>query len=214
MHPSQPAASESGDPHVQLRGSAPAAGSDCWAYVGNAPSRRCNRPGGSADCSAGELANCAEAPFRTCGRRQRRSSRAAPGRLQEPSRSRLWQRTVQTVQSPRVAPRPLAEMVTSPTLLMRRSERAAALVHDDPSKRPSRSLTLWIAIGARWTIEELNAALKTGCAYESRQFESRHALLNILALTLPVACEVLALRSRTRDCLDAATARDPTRDRC
>lgn len=56
---------------------------------------------------------------------------------------------------------------------------------------------------ARWTIEEFNAALKTGCAYESRQFESRHALLNILALSLPVACELLALRSRARDCPDA-----------
>ena len=53
------------------------------------------------------------------------------------------------------------------------------------------------------TIEEFNAALKTGCAYERRQFESRHALLNILARTLPVACELLALRSRTRDCPDA-----------
>jgi hypothetical protein len=56
---------------------------------------------------------------------------------------------------------------------------------------------------ARWTIEELNAALKTGCAYESRQFESRHALLNILALSLPIACELIALRSRCRDCPDA-----------
>jgi hypothetical protein len=54
----------------------------------------------------------------------------------------------------------------------------------------------------RWTIEEFNAALKTGCAYESRQFESRHALLNILALSMPVACELLALRSRARDCPD------------
>lgn len=52
---------------------------------------------------------------------------------------------------------------------------------------------------ARWTIEEFNAALKTGCAYEARQFESRHALLNLLALTVPVACELLALRSRARD---------------
>jgi hypothetical protein len=55
---------------------------------------------------------------------------------------------------------------------------------------------------ARWTIEEFNAALKTGCAYESRQFESRHALLNILALSMPIACELLALRSRARDCPD------------
>jgi len=50
----------------------------------------------------------------------------------------------------------------------------------------------------RWTIEEFNAALKTGCAYESRQFESRHALLNMLAISLPIACEVLWLRSRAR----------------
>ncbi len=52
---------------------------------------------------------------------------------------------------------------------------------------------------ARWTIEEFNAALKTGCAYEARQFESKHALLNLLALTVPVACELLALRSRARE---------------
>lgn len=51
---------------------------------------------------------------------------------------------------------------------------------------------------ARWTIEEFNAALKTGCAYEARRFESRHALLTMLALSLPVACEVLWLRSRAR----------------
>jgi hypothetical protein len=51
---------------------------------------------------------------------------------------------------------------------------------------------------ARWTIEEFNAALKTGCAYEARQFTTKHALLNVLALSLPVACELLALRSHAR----------------
>jgi hypothetical protein len=51
---------------------------------------------------------------------------------------------------------------------------------------------------ARWTIEEFNAALKTGCAYEARQFESRQALLTMLALSLPIACELLWLRSRAR----------------
>lgn len=56
---------------------------------------------------------------------------------------------------------------------------------------------------SRWTIEEFNAALKTGVAYESRQFESRHALLNMLALSLPVACEILWLRSRSRSNPDA-----------
>lgn len=56
---------------------------------------------------------------------------------------------------------------------------------------------------ARWTIEEFNAALKTGCAYEAREFESRHGLLNMLALSLPIACEVLWLRSRARSTPDA-----------
>lgn len=51
---------------------------------------------------------------------------------------------------------------------------------------------------SRWTIEEFNHALKTGCSYEARQFESRHALLVMLAVSLPIACEVLWLRSRAR----------------
>ncbi|MEY2933122.1 MAG: hypothetical protein RL033_3871 [Pseudomonadota bacterium] len=51
---------------------------------------------------------------------------------------------------------------------------------------------------ARWTIEEFNKALKTGCAYESREFETLHALLMVLAISLPVASELLWLRSRAR----------------
>jgi hypothetical protein len=47
----------------------------------------------------------------------------------------------------------------------------------------------------RWLIEEFNAALKTGCAYEARQYESREALLTLLALSLPIATQILALRS-------------------
>lgn len=56
---------------------------------------------------------------------------------------------------------------------------------------------------ARWTIEEFNMALKTGCAYEDREFETLHALLITLALSLPIACELLWLRSRARDRPDA-----------
>jgi hypothetical protein len=54
------------------------------------------------------------------------------------------------------------------------------------------------AYRTRWLIEEYNAALKTGCLYEERQFESLHALLAILALSLPIASEILWLRSRAR----------------
>jgi Transposase DNA-binding/Transposase DDE domain len=56
---------------------------------------------------------------------------------------------------------------------------------------------------ARWTIEEFHKALKTGCSYEKRQFDSLPALLNILALSIPIACEILWLRSRARQQPDA-----------
>ena len=51
---------------------------------------------------------------------------------------------------------------------------------------------------ARWLIEECNKALKTGCRYEDRQFESPGALLNLLAMTFPIAVELLALRAACR----------------
>lgn len=50
----------------------------------------------------------------------------------------------------------------------------------------------------RWLIEELNKALKTGCVVQERQLESRTAILNLLAISLPIAVELLALRSLAR----------------
>jgi Transposase DNA-binding/Transposase DDE domain len=50
----------------------------------------------------------------------------------------------------------------------------------------------------RWVIEELFRALKTGCAYEQRQFESRDALLRTLSLLVPIAWQLLALRDLAR----------------
>jgi hypothetical protein len=52
---------------------------------------------------------------------------------------------------------------------------------------------------ARWTIEEYFKALKTGCNYEKRQLESRHALLNALGVLAPLAWRLLALRSAAED---------------
>jgi hypothetical protein len=52
---------------------------------------------------------------------------------------------------------------------------------------------------ARWVIEEYFRALKQGCAYEKRQLESKHALLNALAVFTPVAWQLLALRQLSRD---------------
>jgi hypothetical protein len=50
----------------------------------------------------------------------------------------------------------------------------------------------------RWRIEELFKALKTGCAFEKRQLESRQTLLNALALFIPIAWTLLRLRTAAR----------------
>jgi hypothetical protein len=67
-----------------------------------------------------------------------------------------------------------------------------------PIETPNQVADVVDKYRSRWVIEEFNAALKTGCAYEEREFESRNALLTMLAISLPVACELLALRSRAR----------------
>lgn len=50
----------------------------------------------------------------------------------------------------------------------------------------------------RWTVEEYFKAIKTGCAYESRQLESFHALSNLLAYTMIVAYALLLMRALSR----------------
>lgn len=51
---------------------------------------------------------------------------------------------------------------------------------------------------ARWLIEEYFKAIKTGCAYEKAQLESYQALLIELAMTFPVAYELLLARYLSR----------------
>lgn len=50
----------------------------------------------------------------------------------------------------------------------------------------------------RWQIEELNKALKTGCVVQERRLETLDALTTMLALSLPIAVELLALRTLAR----------------
>jgi hypothetical protein len=52
---------------------------------------------------------------------------------------------------------------------------------------------------ARWPIEEFFKSLKTGCAFEQRQLESEHALLNALALFIPIAWRLHLLRHLARN---------------
>jgi hypothetical protein len=56
---------------------------------------------------------------------------------------------------------------------------------------------------SRWIIEEYFKALKTGCAYEKRQLEERGPLLNALAIFIPIAWQLLVLRSHSRRDPDA-----------
>ena len=55
----------------------------------------------------------------------------------------------------------------------------------------------------RWVVEEFFKALKTGCAIEKRQLETYPALLNVLALCVPIAVQMLALRSTAQHNPDA-----------
>ncbi len=59
-------------------------------------------------------------------------------------------------------------------------------------------LTIVDAYRSRWVIEEYFKSLKTGCAYEKRQLESFHALLNALAVFVPVAWLLLRLKTVSR----------------
>jgi len=58
------------------------------------------------------------------------------------------------------------------------------------------------AYRARWVIEDFFKALKTGCAFEKAQLESRDALERYLAMLLPVAWQLLLLRSIATDAPD------------
>jgi len=52
---------------------------------------------------------------------------------------------------------------------------------------------------ARWLIEEYFKALKTGCNFERSQLESLRSLENLLGIYIPIAWQMLALRSCARD---------------
>ena len=67
-----------------------------------------------------------------------------------------------------------------------------------PASTADEVYTIVDAYRGRWVIEEYFKALKTGCAYEKRQLESFHALLNALAVFIPVAWLLLRLRTVSR----------------
>jgi hypothetical protein len=71
-----------------------------------------------------------------------------------------------------------------------------------PIDSPEQLCAIVDAYRARWMIEEFFKALKSGCAFEKRQLESREALLNTLAVLAPIAWRLLLLRSLSRNDTD------------
>jgi len=72
------------------------------------------------------------------------------------------------------------------------------LVTTEPIKTRAQIEFIVDAYRTRWVVEELFKALKTGCQFERRQLESYQSLDNALAIFLPIAVRLLALRGASR----------------
>lgn len=79
----------------------------------------------------------------------------------------------------------------------------------DPIDTAEQILLVVDRYRSRWVIEEYFKAIKSGCAYERRQLGSRRALLNALAVFVPIAWALLVLRQECRDHMASATALTP-----
>jgi hypothetical protein len=77
------------------------------------------------------------------------------------------------------------------------------LLTTEPVGTHEQLLAIVEAYRTRWLIEEFFKALKTGCAIEKRQLESYDALANALAIFIPIAWQILTLRSTHRTEPDA-----------
>jgi hypothetical protein len=71
------------------------------------------------------------------------------------------------------------------------------LLTSEPVGTPAQIAFVVEGYRARWVVEEYFKAVKTGCAYESKQLESFHTLTNVLAFVLVVAYALLCVRSLT-----------------
>jgi len=72
------------------------------------------------------------------------------------------------------------------------------LVTNEPIATAQEVAAVVDAYRARWVVEEFFKALKTGCQIEKRQMESYEALRVALAIFLPIAVRLLALRDDAR----------------
>lgn len=77
------------------------------------------------------------------------------------------------------------------------------LITSEPIETVEQVLQVVDLYRSRWLIEEFFKSIKTGCAYGKRQADSIERLLNVLAITLPIAWRLMALRHLEREAPDA-----------
>lgn len=69
------------------------------------------------------------------------------------------------------------------------------LYTSEPVETTEQQLAVVDYYRARWVIEEYIKVIKTGCEFEKRQLQDYDALINLLAIFLPIAYRMLLLRS-------------------
>lgn len=69
------------------------------------------------------------------------------------------------------------------------------LYTSEPVETAEQQLAVVDYYRARWVIEEYIKVIKTGCEFEKRQLQDYEALINLLAVFLPIAYRLLLLRS-------------------
>jgi hypothetical protein len=166
--------------------------------------------------SLGEIASAMQGSFKRNVPLSKRGSKAAPARLKtHPPREARgaelhYSAAKVELKRPHYQPASLAASLELSLVRVWEPEPPDGddavewlLVTTEPCQTPADIMRVVDLYRARWVIEDFFKALKTGCALESRQLETRHALLNTLALFLPIAVHLLWLRTAARDTPDA-----------
>jgi hypothetical protein len=78
------------------------------------------------------------------------------------------------------------------------------LLTTEPIDTKEQILRVVDAYRARWLIEEYFKALKSGCAFEKRQLESKATIVKALSLFTPIAWALLRMRTLSRQSPTAA----------
>lgn len=165
--------------------------------------------------SLSEIASGLEGVFERSVPLSKRGNKAAPGQLKRhpPRESRCAQLHYSAVQvelrKPHYQPATLPERIQlwlvrvwEPTPPDGEKGVEWMLLTTESCSTPAEIARVVDLYRSRWLIEDFFKTLKTVCDLEGRHFETRHALLNILAIFVPIAVHLLWLRACARDAPD------------